>query len=60
VSHIGSFPHLEEEMVTWEPNTKMDSPNRMDALVWALTELMLDGPGEAQYAPSPFEDYRGD
>ena len=41
VKHVGSFPKLEDEMCEWEPG--MDSPNRLDALVWALTELMLKG-----------------
>lgn len=53
VSHVGTFSHLEEEMVGWEPNTNMPSPNRMDALVWALTELMLDGPGEVTISDPP-------
>jgi predicted phage terminase large subunit-like protein len=39
VSHVGSFPELEDEMCT-APETR-DSPDRMDALVWAVTELML-------------------
>lgn len=37
VHHIGAFPKLEDEMCTWLPD--MASPNRMDALVWMLTEL---------------------
>ncbi len=41
--HVGNFPELEEQMCTWTPDA--DSPDRMDALVWALTELMLDGGG---------------
>lgn len=32
---------LEQEMLSWDP-TGYVSPNRMDAVVWALTELMLD------------------
>jgi hypothetical protein len=39
VHHVGAFPELEDEMTTWTPEE--ESPNRMDALVWALTELML-------------------
>lgn len=39
VHHVGSFPVLEDEMCDWEPG--MPSPNRMDALVWLLTYLML-------------------
>lgn len=41
VHHVGSMlTDLEEEMVTWVEG--MPSPNRMDALVWLLTDLMLD------------------
>jgi len=39
VRHVGAFPKMEDEMCFWVPGE--DSPNRMDALVWALTELML-------------------
>lgn len=39
VSHLGYLPALEEEMTTWVPGGQ--SPNRMDALVWALTELQF-------------------
>lgn len=42
VFHWGDLADLEDEMLTWVPGTG-DSPNRVDALVWALTELM--GPG---------------
>lgn len=38
VHHVGSFPQLEDEMCLWIPGDA--SPNRMDALVWALTEIM--------------------
>jgi predicted phage terminase large subunit-like protein len=40
VSHAGSFPDLEDEMCTWHEEGE-GSPDRLDALVWALTELML-------------------
>ncbi|MFW5871254.1 MAG: DNA-packaging protein [Verrucomicrobiota bacterium] len=35
--HVGFFPKLEDQMCEWEPG--MDSPDRMDALVWAYTDL---------------------
>jgi predicted phage terminase large subunit-like protein len=38
VHHVGSFPKLEDQMATWTPDTAK-SPDRLDALVWALTEL---------------------
>jgi phage terminase large subunit-like protein len=37
--HIGSFTNLEDEMLTWVPN-ESKSPNRIDALVFAVTELI--------------------
>lgn len=40
VHHVGEFPELEDELTSWEPGDK-NSPNRLDALVWALTELMV-------------------
>ena len=32
------FSKLEDQMVTWTPESRQ-SPDRLDALVWALTEL---------------------
>jgi hypothetical protein len=49
--HHGAFIGLEDEMVTWVPLASRDSPNRVDALVWAATELLIDGPGTATVAP---------
>ncbi|MDJ0449233.1 terminase family protein [Methylocystis sp. JR02] len=44
VHHIGSFPKLEDQMCSMTPDFDADkagySPDRLDALVWALTELM--------------------
>lgn len=37
--HVGTFPHMEDEMTGWQPDSNMPSPNRMDALVWTVTEL---------------------
>ncbi len=31
---------LEEEMVSWDPRARMSSPNRMDALVWLVWDLL--------------------
>ncbi len=45
VSHVGSLPKLEDECCEYDQTTAKQSPNRMDALVWALTELMLGAPG---------------
>lgn len=45
VSHVGDFPDLEDQMSNFTPSGYVgdNSPDRADALVWALTELMLDG-----------------
>ena len=40
VHHVGGFPELEDQMTGWEPGAAQ-SPDRLDALVWALTELMV-------------------
>ena len=50
VHHVGNFPDLEEQMTmtTTAGFQGSGSPDRMDALVWALTELMLGD----QYAPN--------
>ncbi|MGV9579739.1 phage terminase large subunit family protein [Streptomyces sp. NPDC003509] len=36
---VTSLPTLEEQLTTWVPGD--DSPDRLDAMVWAITELML-------------------
>lgn len=42
VHHVGNFPKLEDQMCNYDAeDTNANSPDRMDALVWALTELML-------------------
>jgi phage terminase large subunit-like protein len=46
VSHIEAFPELEEQLTSWTPESGT-SPDRLDALVWALTELMVKGGREA-------------
>lgn len=50
VHHVGMFPRLEDEQCQWTPGQA--SPNRLDALVWLLTFLMLrkgdDGEPEPQ------------
>lgn len=43
VSHVEVFPELEEKLTTWTPESGT-SPDRLDALVWALTELLVTAP----------------
>jgi predicted phage terminase large subunit-like protein len=47
VSHVEVFAELEEQLTTWTPESGT-SPDRLDALVWAMTELMVKG-GNAAY-----------
>jgi phage terminase large subunit-like protein len=42
IHHVGSFPELEDQLCSWVPDVS-NSPDRLDALVWALTELVVDG-----------------
>jgi len=47
VHHAGQLEELEDQMCTWVPG-EGPSPDRVDALVWALTELMLLGAKEVK------------
>jgi phage terminase large subunit-like protein len=38
-----SLNELETQMRTWEPLGSIGSPDRLDALVWAITDLSLNG-----------------
>ena len=40
VHHVGGLPELEDQQTTWVPEDAK-SPDRLDALVWAITDLML-------------------
>ena len=44
VSHVGALSELEEQLCNFGPGGLPGgrSPDRLDALVWALTELMLE------------------
>lgn len=54
VHHVGTHQILEDEMCSWIPDESNWSPNRIDALVWALTELMLGVPTELKQEANPF------
>ena len=43
IHHVGFFHDLEDQLCEWVPGEK--SPDRLDALVWAFTELMLSNMG---------------
>lgn len=42
ISHVGYFPELEDQLCEYTADGKMGySPDRMDAMVWGFTELMV-------------------
>lgn len=44
VFHVGSFPLLEQQLLAFNPNADtLESPDRVDALVWGVTALLLKG-----------------
>ena len=43
VHHVGGLPLLEDQMCSYVPDDYDGSPDRVDALVWAITDLMLGG-----------------
>jgi len=47
IGHVEGLTALEDELCAFGPDGKADghSPDRVDALVWALTELLLKGQG---------------
>lgn len=55
VHHVGTFAALEDELCRWSPGDP--SPNRLDALVWAITALLI------QHRPpavrTPFVSFTG-
>jgi phage terminase large subunit-like protein len=50
VHHVGNFGELESQMTTYVPGDedRGDSPDRMDALVWGITDLLID-PEQMRY-----------
>jgi phage terminase large subunit-like protein len=53
VHHVGAFGQLEDQMTDWDPrDITVESPDRLDASVHALTELMLEQ-GEPPAYSSP-------
>jgi phage terminase large subunit-like protein len=41
IHHVGVFPEMEDEMASFVPGDITESPNRVDARVWALSHLMV-------------------
>lgn len=44
VYHVKELTALEDELTTWKPLESEKSPNRLDSLVWGLTELSMGRP----------------
>jgi len=42
VHHVGVFEQLETQMTIWTPDD-IKSPDRLDAMVWAITDLLQSG-----------------
>jgi len=42
IHHVGTMPVLEDQLCSWVPDSGDPSPDRLDARVWAITELMLE------------------
>ena len=44
IHHVGVFPELEDQMCSFTAGHTGPSPDRLDALVWALTDLIVTAP----------------
>ena len=42
IFHVGTFPILENQMCSFNPNGNGSSPDRVDALVWGFTDLFAE------------------
>jgi len=47
IHHLGQFTKLEDQMCRFDPVHNTQSPDRVDARTWAMTELMLKRPSPA-------------
>ena len=52
IHHVGEFPDLEDQLCEWVPGETPESPDRLDALVWGFTELVV-GSVEVETDPEP-------
>jgi phage terminase large subunit-like protein len=66
IHHVGILPGLEDQMTTWAPTDGGPSPDRLDALVWALTDLEFGSnvatwrPGSAAVVGAPLAGSEAD
>lgn len=55
VSHVGTFPELEDQLTTWIPEEEPTlSPDRLDAMVHAVAHLMRKYDRNESVAVSPY------
>jgi predicted phage terminase large subunit-like protein len=54
---VGTYPDLETQMIEWDAENDPDSPDRIDALTIAITELMGGLKKIASYNPAGIEDF---
>lgn len=47
IHHVGALVDLEDQLCSWTPEAP-GSPDRMDALVWAITDLLVDDAGRGR------------
>jgi phage terminase large subunit-like protein len=60
VHHVGQLPVLEDQMTTYTGRPGEKSPDRMDALVWAVTKLMVgDAAGDVDDTTLAAFDWQG-
>ena len=58
VHHVGMFAALEDQLCNWVSGEGLPSPNELDALVWAMTELMLGVPPPPEVSLASLADLR--
>jgi phage terminase large subunit-like protein len=58
VHHVTRLATLEGQMTTWVPG-ESESPDRIDALVWAIMHLYANGPSRANVASPAQRERRG-
>jgi phage terminase large subunit-like protein len=64
IKHVGSFPHLEDELCSFDPLVSQKSPDRLDACVWAVAYLTTKKPSAklkniASASPVRMDSYGG-
>jgi len=57
VKHVGMWAELEDQMTQWVPGKA--SPDRLDAMVWAVTQLMLGGGIAEFFSPNALKPLPG-